>query len=380
MEDAVCAGFLLNARHLDEVLDDEAMHADDRENSFEISGRAIGGDAATYLIAEVAQAHDGSLGTAHMFIDAAADAGADAVKFQTHIADAESTRDEPFRVAFSQQDETRIDYWRRMEFDAEQWAGLADHARASGLHFMSSAFSLEAVALLRRLDVPVWKIASGEVRTRGMVAAICADAKPVLLSTGMSPWDDIDAAVDEIRHAGSPVAILQCVSRYPTPLADVGLNIMKDLSARYDCPVGLSDHSGQPWPALAAIARGAAVVELHLTLSERMFGPDVPSSLTVDQFRMVSDMRDAVATMDAHPADKDAVAEDLADMRAMFGRSLAPKRDLIAGTLVTEDMLLAKKPAAGIPENDIDAVVGRTLVRDVPSDRLISWADLHVDS
>ena len=355
------------------------MDTDGQASSFEISGRTVGGGAPAYLIAEVAQAHDGSLGTAHMFIDAAADAGADAVKFQTHIADAESTRDEPFRVAFSQQDQTRLDYWRRMEFSAEQWAGLADHARESGLNFMSSAFSLEAVALLRRLDVPVWKIASGEVRTRGMVAAICADGKPVLLSTGMSPWDDINAAVGEIRQAGSPVAILQCVSRYPTPLTDVGLNVLDEMRARYCCPVGLSDHSGQPWPALTAIARGAAVVELHLTLSDRMFGPDVPSSLTVDQFRMVSDMRDAVATMDAHPADKDATAEGLADMRAMFGRSLAPKRDLIAGTLVTEEMLLAKKPATGIPEVDIDAVVGRTLVRDVPSDRLISWADLHVD-
>ena len=355
------------------------MDADDRESSFEVSGRTVGGGAPAYLIAEVAQAHDGSLGTAHMFIDAAADAGADAVKFQTHIADAKSTRDEPFRVAFSRQDETRLDYWRRMEFSAEQWAGLADHARTSGLHFLSSAFSLEAVALLRRLEVSVWKIASGEVRTRGMVAAVCADAKPVLLSTGMSPWDDIDTAVGEIREAGSPVAVLQCVSRYPTPLADVGLNVMDDMRARYGCPVGLSYHSGQLWPALTAIARGAAVIELHLTLSQRMFGPDVPSSLTVDQFRMVSDMRDAVATMDAHPADKDATAEDLADMRAMFGRSLAPKRDLIAGTLVTEDMLVAKKPATGIPEDDIAAVVGRTLVRDVSSDRLISWADLHVD-
>ena len=355
------------------------MHADNQGNSFEISGRPVGGGAAAYLIAEVAQAHDGSLGTAHMFIDAAADAGADAVKFQTHIADAESTRDEPFRVAFSQQDETRLDYWKRMEFSAEQWAGLADHARASGLHFMSSAFSLEAVALLRRLEVPAWKVASGEVCTKGMIAAVCRDGMPILLSTGMSPWDDIDNAVSEIRAAGSPVAVLQCVSRYPTPLADVGLNVMEDMRARYHCPVGLSDHSGQPWPALTAVARGAAVVELHLTLSERMFGPDVPSSLTVEQFRMVSNMRHAVATMDSHPADKDVVAEELTDMRAMFGRSLAPRRDLVAGTLITEDMLLAKKPATGIPENDIDAVVGRTLVRDVPSDRLISWADLHVD-
>lgn len=355
------------------------MNADNEAGSFEIAGRAVGHGAPTYLIAEVAQAHDGSLGTAHVFIDAAADAGADAVKFQTHIAAAESTRDEPFRVAFSRQDETRLDYWKRMEFTAEQWSGLADHAAERGLHFLSSAFSLEAVALLRRLNVPAWKIASGEVRTGGLVAAICADSKPVLLSTGMSPWADIDAAVTTIRDAGAPVALLQCVSRYPTPLADVGLNVMDDMSARYACPVGLSDHSGQPWPAMAAIARGAAVVELHITLSDRMFGPDVPSSLTVEQFSTVSRMRDAVREMDTHPADKDAVAEDLAEMRAMFGRSLAPRHDLPAGTRVTEDMLVAKKPATGIPEGDIAAVVGRTLMRDVPSDRLIDWADLRTD-
>jgi len=348
-------------------------------NSFAINGRLVGGTAPPYLIAEVAQAHDGSLGTAHAFVDAAADAGADAVKFQTHIADAESTRDEPFRVKFSRQDETRLDYWRRMEFSPEQWRGLAEHARERGLHFLSSAFSLEAVDLLRGLGVPAWKIASGEVLTAALVDAICADGKPVILSSGMSPWADIDAAVARIRRAGAPVAVLQCVSRYPTPLADIGLNVIDEMRARYDCPAGLSDHSGQPWPAMAAVSRGAAIVELHITLSDRMFGPDVPSSLTVEQFRMVADLRDAVAEMDSHPADKDAVAEELSDMRSMFGRSLAPRQNLSAGTLITEDMLVAKKPATGIPVGDADAVIGRILARDVASDRLIAWDDLRMN-
>lgn len=346
---------------------------------FMIRDRDVGRDAPAYLIAEVAQAHDGSLGTAHAFIDAAADAGADAVKFQTHIADAESTRDEPFRVKFSRQDETRLDYWRRMEFSPAQWQGLADHADERGLHFLSSAFSLEAVELLRGLGVPAWKIASGEVLTDVLVDAICADGKPVILSSGMSPWADIDAAVARIQGAGAPLAVLQCVSRYPTPLTDIGLNVIDEIHARYDCPAGLSDHSGQPWPAMAAISRGAAIVELHITLSDRMFGPDVPSSLTVEQFRMVADLRDAVAEMDAHPADKDAVAAELSDMRSLFGRSLAPKRHLRAGTLITEDMLVAKKPATGIPVAESAAVIGRILVRDVACDRLIAWEDLRVD-
>ena len=232
------------------------------------------------------------------------------MKFQTHIADAESTRDEPFQVKFSDQDDTRLEYWRRMEFSSKHWAGLATHARHSGLHFLSLAFSLEAVVLLSNLDVPAWKIASGEVGSEGLVNAICADARPVLLSTGMSPWADIDLAVSRIRQAGTPVAVLQCVSRYPTPLADVGLNVIDEMGTRYDAPAGLSDHSGQPWPALAAISRGTAIIELHITLSDRMFGPDVPSSLTVEQFRIVADLRDAVAVMDAYPGDKDGVAEE----------------------------------------------------------------------
>jgi len=171
----------------------------------------------------------------------------------------------------------------------------------------------------------------------------------------MSPWSDIDLTVGDICAAGAPAAVLQCISRYPAPLADVGLNVLDEIRVRYDRPVGLSDHSGTPSPAMTAISRGAAVVELHITLSERMFGPDVLSSLTVEQFRAV------------------------ADMRKMFGRSLAPKRELAAGTRVTADMLVAKKPATRIPEADIAVVVGRTLVRDVPSDQLIAWSDLHVD-
>lgn len=345
-------------------------------HTFSISDRPVGGAAPAYLIAEVAQAHDGSLGTAHALIEAAFDAGADAVKFQTHIADAESTRDEPFRVKFSEQDATRLDYWRRMEFTREQWAGLAEHAGALGLHFLSSAFSLEAVSLLRSLDVPAWKIASGEVRTEGLVDAICADGRPVLMSTGMSPWSDIDTAVARISTAGVPLAVLQCVSRYPTPLAEIGLNVIDEIGKRYSCPSGLSDHSGQPWPAMAAIVRGAAVVELHIALSERMFGPDAPSSLTVEQFRMVSDLRNAVATMDAHPCDKDVVAGELASLRTMFGRSLAPKFNLMAGSTITAEMLSAKKPGTGIPEAEMKNLVGRIAARDLSPDRLLTWSDI----
>ena len=183
--------------------------------SIKIAGRQVGGGAPAYLIAEVAQAHDGSLGLAHRFIDAAKEAGADAVKFQTHFADEESTLDEPFRVKFSQQDKTRFAYWKRMEFTEEQWAGLAAHARETDIGFLSSAFSPRAVELLERLGVPAWKIASGELASDALLDQIAATGKPMVMSTGMSSYGEIETTLGRLRQAGVPVAVLQCTSRYP---------------------------------------------------------------------------------------------------------------------------------------------------------------------
>ncbi|MDX1644485.1 MAG: N-acetylneuraminate synthase family protein, partial [Thermoanaerobaculia bacterium] len=164
------------------------------------------------VIAEIAQAHDGSLGTAHAMIDAAAAAGADGVKFQTHIADAESTPSEPWRVRFSEQDETRYDYWKRMEFSADQWDSLRRHAERAGLAFLSSPFSLRAVELLESIGLRAWKVASGELASDDLLTAIAATGKPVLLSTGMSPLAEIDRAVEVLRRSDAPLAVLQCTS------------------------------------------------------------------------------------------------------------------------------------------------------------------------
>ena len=244
------------------------------------------GSACT-IIAEVSQAHDGSLGMAHAFIDAAAAAGADAVKFQTHIAHAESTPAEPWRASFSSQDATRLDYWRRMEFRPEQWQGLREHAARRGLLFLSSPFSLEAVELLERLGVAGWKIASGEINHFALLDATAATGRPVMLSTGMSPLAEVDAAVERVRSHGVPLAVLQCTSLYPCPPELVGLNLIPEFRARYGCAVGLSDHSATIYPGLAAAALGIEVLEVHITLSREMFGPDVVASVTTAELRQL---------------------------------------------------------------------------------------------
>jgi N,N'-diacetyllegionaminate synthase len=344
---------------------------------FDIGSRAVGSGAPVFVIAEVAQNHDGSLGLAHAFIDAGAEAGADAVKFQTHIADAESTRDEPFRVQFSRQDASRYDYWKRMEFTAEQWSGLAAHAKDVGIEFLSSAFSLVAVELLRGVGMAAWKVGSGEAGSVELLTAMAATGYPVLLSSGMSSIQETDDAVATVRSAGAPVAVLQATSRYPSALADVGLNVVDEFRVRYGCPVGLSDHTGTVFPALAAIARGADLVEVHFALDRLMFGPDVAVSLTPGDLRTVTEMRDAVVAMESSAVQKDAMAAEMHEMREVFQKSVAPARAIAAGTALTEDMLNLKKPGTGLRADRLPGLIGRTLARDVVPDRLLREEDLE---
>ncbi len=331
------------------------------------------------LVAEVAQAHDGSLGTAHAFIDLVADAGFDAIKFQTHFAHAESTLDEPFRVAFSRQDKDRYSYWKRMEFSPPQWCGLHEHAQERGLLFFSTPFSLVAFDLLNEINMPAWKIGSGEFRSWELANAMINTGKPILLSTGMSSWREIEEMVHRIQQRGNELVLMQCTSRYPTPLENVGLNVLPLFKERFGCAVGLSDHSGTPWPALAAMARGVSVVEVHVAMHRRAFGPDVSASLLPDELALLARARDAFVSMNAHPVDKDALAHEMQSLREMFSRSVCVRRPLSAGTLLVREDLILKKPGGGIPEGRIEGLVGRRLGRAVGPDRLLSWDDLETD-
>ena len=239
------------------------------------------------VIGEIAQSHDGSLGMAHAFIDAVANSGANAIKFQTHIAAAESTPQEPWRVKFSRQDASRYDYWKRMEFTPEQWEGLADHAKEKGLIFLSSPFSIEAVELLENIGMPAWKVASGEVSNKELMDKMLQTGKPILLSTGMSTLDEIDNSVAYIRQRDVEYAVLQCSTAYPCPPEKIGLNLIPRLRERYGCAVGLSDHSGTIYPGLAAVTLGIEVLELHVAFSREMFGPDVPASVTMGELNQL---------------------------------------------------------------------------------------------
>jgi N,N'-diacetyllegionaminate synthase len=329
------------------------------------------------IIGEVAQAHDGSLGMAHAFIDAIARTGADAVKFQTHYADHESSSDEPFRVKFSPQDATRYDYWKRLEFTPEQWLELADHARRLGLLFLSSPFSTYAVEVLERCGMPAWKVASGELSNLPLLDRMCATGKPIILSSGMSGWRELDAAVERVRSSENTLCVMQCTTAYPCPPERVGLNVMREMRDRYHSLVGLSDHSGTLWPAMAAVTLGANAYETHVAFDRAMFGPDVPASLTLEELAMaVSGVR-FVETMLANPVDKDAAFASYEGLRSMFSQGLVAAHDLPAGSLIGPESLSTRKPLRGIPASQYDAVLGRRLRVALPAGTPLEEAHLQ---
>lgn len=346
-------------------------------DGFQIGIRWIGRDHPCLVVAEIGQAHDGSLGTAHAYIDAVAKTGADAIKFQTHIASAESTRAEPFRIRFSSQDHTRYDYWKRMEFTEEQWHGLADHARACGLLFLSTPFSLQAVDLLERVGMPAWKVGSGDVNNLPMLERLAKTSKPILLSSGMSSWEDLDSAVKKIREYDAPVAVMQCTTAYPCPPEKVGLNVLVAMRMRYECPVGLSDHTGNIYTGLAAVALGASLIETHVVFSRDCFGPDVPASVTIPELNQLVEGVRFIERVLANPVTKETVAPELMDLRLMFGKSLVATKDLSSGHQLSAEDIALKKPGTGIPASRLSELIGRRLRVSVTADSLLSEDDLQ---
>lgn len=328
------------------------------------------------IIGEVAQSHDGSLGMAHAFIDAIANAGADAVKFQTHIAAEESTPGEPWRVKFSPQDETRYEYWQRMEFSENQWLGLKQHADDRGLLFLSTPFSDRAAQMLTDIGMKVWKIASGEVGNFPLLEKMAATGDPMILSSGMSDWYELDAAVKFILGKGNQLAVMQCTSAYPCPPERVGLNLLDIIRKRYNLPVGLSDHSGGIYAGLAAVTLGAEVLEIHVALTREMFGPDVPASVTTAELRQLVDGVRQIERMTASTVDKEILEDELTQLRKLFTKSVVAGMDLPTGTVLAHEHLKLKKPGTGLNASHLSELVGRKLNRSLKTDEFLSIQDV----
>ena len=295
-----------------------------------------------YMIAEIGQAHDGSLGILHSYIDAIADTGVDAIKFQTHIAEAESSMEEPFRINFSYEDDTRYDYWQRVSFSKSQWIEIKAHCEEKGLEFLSSPFSQAAVDLLESIGITRYKIGSGEVTNFLMLEKIAKTGKPIILSSGMSSFQELDSAIEFLKPFGNEISLLQCTTSYPTQSHQLGLNVITELKARYpDMAIGYSNHSPMVATGIAAVAMGATILEFHATFDRRMFGPDASSSLTIDEISTLVESVRHISNALKNPIDKNDTSQ-FTDLKKIFEKTLAVNKDLSKGHIITFEDLEAK--------------------------------------
>ncbi len=326
----------------------------------------------TFIIAEIGNTHEGSVGLAKCFIQTAAACGADAVKFQTHIFEAESLPDVPSPPHFK--DESRKDYLQRTAFNTRQHKILKDFAESECcLQFISSPFSLEAIDVLESIGIKMYKIPSGEVTNIPLLKKIALTGKPILMSSGMSTWQELDNAVNTLKaNKSGDITVLQCTSAYPCPPEKTGLNILLKLKNRYNVSVGFSDHTMGLAASIGAVVLGAAVIEKHLTLSRRMYGSDAKHSATPEEFKqMVDEIRNIEKCL-CYNVDKDKQAEELKEMKIIFEKSIVSKTNIPKGTEITFDMIAFKKPGDGLKPGEHQNVIGKTAIVDIHENTKIS--------
>lgn len=317
-----------------------------------------------YLIAEIAQAHEGSLGILHSYIDAVAGTGVQAIKFQLHIAEAESSIHEPFRIKFSKEDATRYDYWKRMEFTLGQWKEIKQHCDEAGLDFICSPFSNLAVDWLEEIGVHTYKVGSGEVNNLLLLEKITQTGKPIIISSGMSNFSELDRTVNFLKSKNASFSILQCTTAYPTQPEQYGLNVIADLKQRYQVPVGFSDHSSYISTGIAAVALGAEILEFHVVFHKGMFGPDTLASLTIGQAKLLVAAVEKIYIAQNNPIDKNS-NENFRELKSIFEKSLAVNKDLLKGHIITFSDLESKKPSGfGIPAGKFKEIIGKKLIAD----------------
>lgn len=324
---------------------------------------------STYIIAEIGMNHNGSLGQAKAFIKAAAETGVSAVKFQTHIAEAETLPDAPSPSYFK--DESRIDYFKRTAFSLEEHLELKNYSESEfNVDFISSPFSFEAVDLLEEINIETYKIPSGEVTNIPMLEKIAKTGKKIILSSGMSSYKELDIAFNTITKFNPNLTILQCSSQYPCPFEEVGLNVIPELKERYSLPVGLSDHTPGISASIAAVVVGAEVIEKHFTLSKKLYGPDAKYSLEPDEFTQLVNCIHEASIMIDNLVNKDDISK-YNDMKYTFEKSIVSIKDIKKGEIIDETMIGIKKPGGGIKPECYNYILGKRALKDIKRNRKI---------
>lgn len=342
--------------------------------TFHIAGRPIGPEHPPYVIAELSGNHNGDRDRAVALVDAAAEAGADAVKLQTYTADTITLDvDRPeFRIEGGPWDGRHLhELYAEASTPWEWHEALFARAAERGLHCFSSPFDPTAVDLLAGLDAPAYKIASFELVDLPLIRRAAAQGRPLIMSTGVADYGEIEEALRAAREGGAPeVVLLHCISAYPAAPEEMRLQTIRSLGAAFGVPIGLSDHTLGSAVAVASIALGACLIEKHITLARADGGPDAEFSLEPGEFRqLVDDCRIAHAALGAPQHDRRGVG----GANAQFRRSLYMTADVAAGAEITEANVRSVRPGFGLAPKHLDAVLGRIAARDLARGEPLAW-------
>jgi N,N'-diacetyllegionaminate synthase len=342
-------------------------------SAFEIGGRQIGSGAPCFVIAEAGANHNRDLDLAKALIDAAAEAGADAVKFQTYTgADLYSSRTPQFE--YLKDDRPIQEILDAAALPREWQPELAEHARRRGILWFSAPFDHAAVDSLAEIGVPAIKIASFELVDLPLIRRAAGTGIPLIISTGMATYGEIDDALGAVAEAGGEhVALLRCASLYPSPPEIINLRAMATLRSAFGVPVGLSDHTTGISVAAGGAALGMELIEKHFTLDRAMRGPDHAFAIEPDELAaMVRSIREVESALGNGRLEGPSELERK-EMYTNARRSVIAARDIPAGTVISPDMLTVKRPGYGIPPKHLDVVVGRTARVDIPFDEVVTW-------
>jgi N-acetylneuraminate synthase len=333
----------------------------------------------TQIVVEIANIHEGSLGIATSLVEMAAHAGADAVKFQMHLGEHEGVLDEAFRVKFSMQDQSRREYWNRVNFNDRDWTFLSEFCAKKSIEFMCTPFSIEAAKkLLDLTEIKRWKVGSGDAPNLPFIDFLISTNLPLVISTGLLSWQEILLLRKRLQdsNAWERTTLMHCVSMYPTPLESSSLNLLDDLSA-LGGKVGLSDHSGKLTPSLFAISKGVDLIEVHMTPHDAFFGPDVTSSLTPSSIAQIINYRNELQIIRNNPLSKSSLFLASSENRMLFRKGIYWKREVSAGEKCSFEDFSFLKPSKEIDAIDFEIYVGKILKRNASAGEVVTLEDFY---
>jgi N,N'-diacetyllegionaminate synthase len=337
-----------------------------------INGRSIGGDAPVYIVAEACDNHLGVLATAKEMCLQAKAAGADAIKFQHHLADEEMLPDVPTSSNFS---EPLYEFLKRCALPLAAHAELQTYCKEIGIQYLCTPFSYAAAEQLASIGVAAFKIGSGEMTdVPSLVRMAKTFGKPMIVSTGMCTFGEIDRTYGALNATGVSLALMNCVSEYPPVYEDINLGVIPKMIERYpDAVIGHSDHTSDLYTSFAAVALGAKILEKHVILDKNQPGPDQSVSIDfADLAALVDGVRKVAKSLGAEKR----VHRDEVPIRNWAFRSIVTTRAIRAGETIVDAMIWSKRPGTGIPSHLRGEIIGRHAIRDIPENTLVSWTDV----